>query len=1130
MKFIKLEMLNLASLDRPEGEVINFEEGALGNSTIFSIVGPTGSGKSTILDAICLALYKRAPRYPRKKGDRNQGIVIFGEPDEGERNRLCPTDSRNILTRGKKKGYSKLTFLANNGEVYRAEWHVAKARTNYQEPITALYKIARKDGRQVEEAVEWETLPTIIGLDYEQFLRTVLIAQGSFSSFIKAKEEERANLLERLIGCEELYSSISAAIKEKRSKAAEAFNDISAQFSAQEKDLISDEELPEFLARISQLESVEKQAKDELEKVKAALNWYTVDEKYIESIAEFEQSFMAAKQAVENNREMESRLNLHDVTLEAVTLYRDAKAAESLISTLGESLNKLADSIAAKNQDIAKETDENLARLNQKAHEALTELNRQRPHIAKAREIKVELANLKKSAEEKNTAKNLAETAKKTADENLSENAGKIENYLNNWLTCTKEFDKMVGQIAETHNLKKDGADKAREKFDEKNRFFQELDATKLQETKDDADKMLSDLNDAIRIQENLKTRRTDKEKKTAEHTKLSACNQAIEKELGTLNVEKLRKELDTLNKSYTLMTSENFEQHRADLKDGDPCPLCGATHHPYHDGTTVAHVIDEMEQLIEEKRGIIETQSSKEQSLIKEKAENDGMIKGIREELGNIQEAIAQLDKEWDDIHSAHEKWGADVETLMSLKPTVEQDAKDATKALKDYNDLMKLVDQLRQTKEKAEKELRDFEKSAQKQKEEAQQKLNTSSTVIEAEKAKTENLKIQKKEKEAALKEADDALAKVNKEISQKEESLRAEIGDNNPDEFEKQLEEVKTNAEKAVADKKEAISRLREKLTELTGQEKALKIQKREQEQIMAEKNAELIAWIEKYNSGKHEAISEDTIARLSSADDDWEKMREQLKELAERYTSSETTLNNEKKAREDHQEGKPEKQKEELKAKKAELESISNDELINAKARHQRHEAAKQEMGAMYEKRQEAEQNKIDWEEIYKSIGTDGKILRNIAQCYTLRFLIEHANAEIRKFNNRYELVQVKNSLGIRVIDHDRADDIRDTTSLSGGETFIVSLGLALGLSSLSSRNISFGNLFIDEGFGTLDPDTLDTVLDSLSMLQSSQGKKVGVISHTDTMREQIPTQIRVIKEGNSGSSHIEIYPY
>ena len=102
MKFIKLEILNLASLDREGGEVINFEEGALGDSTIFSIVGPTGSGKSTLLDAICLALYSLAPRYTRKKGERGK-IDILGTADKDESNRLAPSDCRNILTVGKKR-------------------------------------------------------------------------------------------------------------------------------------------------------------------------------------------------------------------------------------------------------------------------------------------------------------------------------------------------------------------------------------------------------------------------------------------------------------------------------------------------------------------------------------------------------------------------------------------------------------------------------------------------------------------------------------------------------------------------------------------------------------------------------------------------------------------------------------------------------------------------------------------------------------------------------------------------------------------------------------------------------------------------------------------------------------------
>ena len=165
MKLLKLEILNLASLDKPSGEVIDFEAGVLKNCTIFSIVGSMGSGKSTLLDAICLALYSRAPRYPRKKGER-ESIEIYGEPEEGEKNRLAPTDSRNILTQGKKKGYSKLTFLANNGDLYRAEWHVEFKAKNYADPITELYKITVENGKPVETKAQWEDLPQIIGLEY----------------------------------------------------------------------------------------------------------------------------------------------------------------------------------------------------------------------------------------------------------------------------------------------------------------------------------------------------------------------------------------------------------------------------------------------------------------------------------------------------------------------------------------------------------------------------------------------------------------------------------------------------------------------------------------------------------------------------------------------------------------------------------------------------------------------------------------------------------------------------------------------------------------------------------------------------------------------------------------------------
>ena len=155
---------------------------------------------------------------------------------------------------------------------------------------------------------------------------------------------------------------------------------------------------------------------------------------------------------------------------------------------------------------------------------------------------------------------------------------------------------------------------------------------------------------------------------------------------------------------------------------------------------------------------------------------------------------------------------------------------------------------------------------------------------------------------------------------------------------------------------------------------------------------------------------------------------------------------------------------------------------------------------------------------------------GSRFRTLVQTYILRPLLNNANIYLEKITDRYRLTcsEDNEQLSILVQDRYNKDQIRSATVLSGGERFMISLALSLALSSLNRPDLNVDILFIDEGFGTLDPDTLATVIDSLAMLQSSQGKKVGVISHTDTMSERITTQIRIIKNG-SGSSHVEIYP-
>jgi exonuclease SbcC len=152
----------------------------------------------------------------------------------------------------------------------------------------------------------------------------------------------------------------------------------------------------------------------------------------------------------------------------------------------------------------------------------------------------------------------------------------------------------------------------------------------------------------------------------------------------------------------------------------------------------------------------------------------------------------------------------------------------------------------------------------------------------------------------------------------------------------------------------------------------------------------------------------------------------------------------------------------------------------------------------------------------WSQLGELIGSaDGKRFRNAAQQVTLDVLLGFANRHLEDLARRYRLQRIEHSLSLLVVDQDMADEVRSVHSLSGGESFLVSLALALALASLSSQRVRVESLFIDEGFGSLDADTLRVAMDALDALQSL-GRKVGVISHVPEMSERIATQIQVRK--------------
>ena len=162
----------------------------------------------------------------------------------------------------------------------------------------------------------------------------------------------------------------------------------------------------------------------------------------------------------------------------------------------------------------------------------------------------------------------------------------------------------------------------------------------------------------------------------------------------------------------------------------------------------------------------------------------------------------------------------------------------------------------------------------------------------------------------------------------------------------------------------------------------------------------------------------------------------------------------------------------------------------------------------------------------WKDLFGIIGNTKDAFNVYVQRLTLQHLLELANVHLYSLNKRYSLkmnekYKFGEELNFNLIDHYQTDQVRLVDTSSGGEKFIISLALALGLSDLASKNVKIDSLFIDEGFGTLDTNTLETVISTLETLQS-QGKMIGIISHVENLKERIPTQIKITKRSNGVS--------
>jgi exonuclease SbcC len=286
-----------------------------------------------------------------------------------------------------------------------------------------------------------------------------------------------------------------------------------------------------------------------------------------------------------------------------------------------------------------------------------------------------------------------------------------------------------------------------------------------------------------------------------------------------------------------------------------------------------------------------------------------------------------------------------------------------------------------------------------------------------------------------------------------------------------------------------------------------------------------------WLQVYNREHADVLTEDALAQLLGLTPAWiEDERATLRELDDALTRAQSVLKERATALEQHQQQRlPEQTIDELRHL---LTEVKNNQQEYTRKQHEidiqlRDDASnKQKIGALLQTIEAQAQRTENWAKLNEVIGSaDGKKFRQVAQEYTLDLLLSYANVHLDMLSKRYVLQRIPQTLGLQVVDQDMGDEVRTVFSLSGGESFLVSLALALGLASLSSNRMRVESLFIDEGFGSLDPNTLNVAMDALERLHH-QGRKVGVISHVQEMTERIPVQIKVSKQ-QSGRSRVEV---
>ncbi|MFZ5949394.1 MAG: AAA family ATPase [Candidatus Rifleibacteriota bacterium] len=1074
MKILKLRFKNLNSL---YGEwEIDFSNPEYQFNGIFAITGPTGAGKSTIMDAVCLALYGRTPRLVSINKSTNE-----------------------IMSRQTADCLAEVTFSTQSG-TWRCSWAQHRARNSVSGNLTTQHHelVNHLTSEVIESSIKGveAAIPRITGMDYERFTRSILLAQGGFAAFLQARPADRAPILEEITGTE-IYSIISIRVFQRQKEEYQRLENLKAESGGIV--LLAESEkaaLKQSLENAEKTESTLAARKNELH---AIIQWQQKIQELTEEVQNFKTLESCARGKIEDFRPQLLRLNL---ALKANELEGSFSSLQNLrqqqSADIGE-LARLQQEQSRLNEIL--HTDRNRLEESRKNLEtAEVAMRTQRPMIQQVRLIDQQVEGQQKQA-----AAIAAEIAKIRA--RIAENADKIDKCLRKIAALTTEKEEAEAYLQQNRAdqaligslqaiaAKMDALEPVATRL---KKLHKEID--KGEKSVEKLEKQLSSENEQVKSIEVRHQQAVAETEKAS--TKLNVLlNGQTLADLRTQREKLLRQTLEIKN-------FQSFAEERGKLHDGHPCPLCGSTSHPFAEGQipqadAQGKQLEEMEKLIRKGEKLeAEIINSKDQTaqILAEKSEAEKKLTTWQQKLLAARESLEKLSEE---VVTQNAE-------LESARNTVSENLAEFGVAYEPGSDFKNLLEPLQQRLELWQKSQNIFD--------EANLKIGPL-------KAESSALANSVAELEAGLKEKELALASAGKEVEELRSQRLNLFGDKVPDEEEQKIERQIELSKKHLDENQKNFDKNQLEINRIETLIKSLN-------EILNSRNTQISNAGQDFSAQLQlQGFSEESAfinARLTQAERNQLQTRQQdleseLKKYSSLLQQRELELN--KLQQQNLSAQAVATNQERFALLEAELKGIisqigayrqqlADDDLALSRL------AEKQNMI----KAQEVEFSR--WDNLNKLIGSsDGSRYRKFAQGLTFEMLIGHANQQLQKLTRRYLLVHdPETPLELSVIDNFQAGEMRTTKNLSGGESFIVSLALALGLSAMASRKLRVDSLFLDEGFGTLDENALDTALTTLSGLHG-EGKMIGIISHVTVLKDRISTQIQVqpVKFGRSGIS-------